>query len=266
MPKGVLGLSTALDGSFTYPCLPPPSLGLTFSADFCLFRENVEMDSAGREDGARALVEESFFSGEIEAARLAEGVLLCEDVRDVLEVLPLESLVRRLALRERCNCEPKSPMVDEMLCREACLRRGGVVCTLDGNSYWLGTRGGGSPSRGRLMVGAVVVRRSGGTAVGVLGVLCFPPPKKEGRREKMLDWAWVWAEEVSVVVEVESASAMVVPVRSRFLETARIRGWGWDGTAASDGLMADRPAAHLPRDWICVLCAGNAVYAKRNNR
>lgn len=175
MPNGVFGLSTALDGSLSYPCLL--WLGRTF-----LFRVKVEMERAGLEGAGAALV--WFFSGEKESdARLAEGVLLCEDCEEV----PPESLVRRLALRLRCNWAPKSPMVDEMLCREACLRRGGVVSTFGGNSYWLGMRPATLDTGSRLMVGGVVVRERGGTGVGVvdLGALCFPP-KKEGRREKML--------------------------------------------------------------------------------
>lgn len=108
-PNGVLGLSTADNGSFSYPCLPvaPTAVsGLTFSAERCLvLREKVDIDKAGLDDEvAAALVGwEEGFSGDKEVARLAEGVLLCEDVRDVevLLVVPLESFVRRLALRER---------------------------------------------------------------------------------------------------------------------------------------------------------------------
>jgi hypothetical protein len=97
-----------------------------FSALFCLvLREKVDMDRAGRVGGAEALVwGEPLLSGDRDKARVAEGVLWWED--DVLLVLPLE-------LRERCSWEPMSPMVDEMLWREACLRRGGVVRTRDGN-------------------------------------------------------------------------------------------------------------------------------------
>jgi hypothetical protein len=174
MAKGAFGLSTALKGVFSYPCLaPPPSPGRTFSALFCLVvREKVEMERAGRVGGAVALVWGGFFSGERESARVAEGVLLCED--EVLLVLPLESLVRSEALRERCSWEPMSPMVDEMLCREPCLRRGGVVSTLDGNwnSYWFGTRRGllaEGDAGGRLMVGGSVDVRV--RFVGVLGGL-----------------------------------------------------------------------------------------------
>ena len=88
------------------------------------------MERAGRVGADGALACGAFFSGERESARVAEGVLLCED--DVLLVLPLESFVRREALRERCSWEPMSPMVDEILWRETCLWRGGVVRTLDG--------------------------------------------------------------------------------------------------------------------------------------
>ena len=76
------------------------------------------------------------FSGET-VARLAEGVLRCEDEA-------LEAVVRREALPERRKVVPISATDDEMLCRDECLRRGGVEGTLGGNSYWLGTRGGAS--------------------------------------------------------------------------------------------------------------------------
>ena len=85
-----------------------------------------------------------FFSGERESARVAEGVLLCEEVWEMLLALPDESFVRMLALRERWRVVPRSPRVEEMLCREeACLRRGGVERdepegSLLAGSYWLG--------------------------------------------------------------------------------------------------------------------------------
>lgn len=231
MAKGAFGLSTALKGVFSYPCLGPPSPGLTFSALFCfVVREKVDMERVGREGGAVALACGGFFSGEREreGARVAEGVLLCED--EVLLVLPLESLVRSEALRERCSWELMSPMVDEMLCRETCLWRGGVVSTLDENwnSYWFGTRGGllaEGDAGGRLMVGG-----NGdvcGRLVGVLGGLCRPP-KKEGRREKM-----PWLD--GFVCDVESAS--IVPARGPVL---------WIRGRALLPMMTDGSSSALP--------------------
>lgn len=78
MPKGVLGLSTALSGLFSYF---PPSPDFTFSALFCLFREKVDIERAGREVvvAAGAALGPALFSGEKDSARVAEGVLLCED-------------------------------------------------------------------------------------------------------------------------------------------------------------------------------------------
>ena len=185
--------------------------GLTFSAERCLVpREKVDMDRAGREeDWAGMPLEVEGFSGESEVARLAEGVLLCGDAREVeaLLVAPLESFVRRLALLLRWMVVVMSPKVDEMLWRDACLRRGGVegtwgaggcwgTCTWAGNSYWLARRVSASPmgdTGRRLMAGGgeAAVRASGGSElVGVLGGLCRPP-KKEGLREKML-WVCDW--------------------------------------------------------------------------
>lgn len=62
MPKGVLGLSTALRGLFSYTWPVPPS-AFTFSALRCLLREKVEMERAGREAVAAALGAGAF-SGE----------------------------------------------------------------------------------------------------------------------------------------------------------------------------------------------------------
>jgi hypothetical protein len=126
MPNGVLGLSTALKGLFSYL---PPWVGFTLSSLF-LLREKVEMERAGREAGGPAVV--AFFSGENESARVAEGVLLCEDWVPVEEVL-----VRSEALRERRSVEPMSATDEEMLCREACRRRGGVAGTFGGE--WCGS-------------------------------------------------------------------------------------------------------------------------------
>ena len=141
------------------------------------------MDRAGREAGwtARPLDVEGF-SGESEAARVAEGVLLCEDVRevDVLLVVPEESFVRRLALLLRWMVVPMSPRVEEMLWRDACLRRGGVEGAGAAKSYWLGKRVSASPmgeTGRRLMAGggdaAAARAASEGSceAVGVLGLL-----------------------------------------------------------------------------------------------
>lgn len=213
MAKGVFGLSTALSGVL--------SAGFWFS-DFCLLRENVDMERAGREGAAWALAV-GFFSGEKESARVAEGVLLCEDV---LLVLPLESLVRMLALRERFSWTPISPRVDEMLCRDVCLRRGGVDSVVASGSYWAGGGGGAAVDEGvgvgRLMVGG------GGwaTAVGVLGGLCRPP-KMLGRREKRPE---AGVDALAVVVE----SSMMC------------RGGRWGrvlGSAREGGCLCGRPTA-----------------------
>lgn len=106
-------------------------------------REKVAIERFGRdeeeEDVEAAVAEEegllllllleeeetTFFSGEKESARVAEGVLLCED-DGVPE--PDELFVRREAERERRNVVPMSATEDEMLCRAECLRRGGEVC------------------------------------------------------------------------------------------------------------------------------------------
>jgi hypothetical protein len=183
MPKGVFGLSTALSGLFSYPCLFAPS-GFTFSALLCLFREKVDMERAGREAAGRAFAEGAF-SGEKDA-RVAEGVLLCEDC------VPLEVLVRKEAERERRNVVPMSATEDEMECLDACLRRGGVVSTFGGNSYWLGKRGLGWSVRLELdeegggfgWGGGVVALDREGSAPCLLDL--ERPPKNEGRRVKML--------------------------------------------------------------------------------
>ena len=193
-------------------------------------REKVAMERAGREEDWEEMPleeeEEEGFSGESEVARLAEGVLLCGDAREVepLLVAPLESFVRRLALLLRWLVGVMSPKVDEMLWRDACLRRGGVVgcwgagCwagTWEGNSNWLARRVSASPmgdTGRRLMAGggdAAVVRASGGSeVVGVLGGLCRPP-KKEGLREKML-WACDW--ECGALLACNCSSSAMVEV------------------------------------------------------
>jgi hypothetical protein len=164
--------------------------GLTFSLLFCLLRENVAMESAGREALPTALGTAAF-SGEYVSARVAEGVLLCED-DDVLPV-PSDVLVRSEADRDRRSCEPKSVTEEAMLCLEACLRFCGVVGTLAGNWYWSGTGGGvfsslldaagGIVSAAGMYVFAFETVRD--RAEGdCLCPLLFPP-KKEGRREKM---------------------------------------------------------------------------------
>jgi hypothetical protein len=62
MPKGVLGLSTALSGLFSYTwALGAPPSGFTFSLLFCLFREKVAMERVGRDALEAAL---GAFSGE----------------------------------------------------------------------------------------------------------------------------------------------------------------------------------------------------------
>lgn len=122
--------------------------------------------------------------------------------------MPLEVFVRSEALRERRNVVPMSATEDEMLCREACLRRGGVEGTLGGDSYWLGRRGWPSGGLdGKWSWGGVRVRAWAWawTWGALLGPL-FLPPKKEGRLLKMLP-------PVAVVEDVESCwSAMVSPV------------------------------------------------------
>jgi hypothetical protein len=181
---------------------------------------------------------EEGFSGDKEVARLAEGVLLCEDVRDVeaLLVVPLESFVRRLALRDRCRVVPISPSVDEMLWRDACLRRGGVEGGFGGNSYWLGSRASASPmgdTGGRLMVGGEAAVRAGGgrcEAVGVLGGFLCLPPKKDGLREKMLCWSVAGAPG-------SGSSAIAVRVRLSFLRSSRPGQPGGGRRWSSQGLM-----------------------------
>ena len=143
-------------------------------------REKVAMERAGREEDWEEMPleeeEEEGFSGESEVARLAEGVLLCGDAREVepLLVAPLESFVRRLALLLRWMVVVMSPKVDEMLWREAWCR-------------WWWCRGGDEAAVGT--VGSTSLAGAGVAAVedevGVLGGLLLRPPKKDGRREKM---------------------------------------------------------------------------------
>lgn len=131
MPKGVFGLSTALKGLFSYPGLPPASPGFAFSAAAAfLLREKVDIERVGLD--AAGGTAEACFSGEKDSARVADGVLLCEE--DEPEVVVEKD-------RERRNCEPISATDEEMLCREACLLRGGVAGNLGGGSYKLGTSG-----------------------------------------------------------------------------------------------------------------------------
>ena len=115
------------------------------------------------------------------SARVAEGVLLCED--DVLAV-PSEVFVRSEADRDLRSWEPRSVTDDAMLCLLlACLRLCGVVGTLGGNWYWSAWRGGVFSSS---VLAAGVVLSVGGDSVD--GVCLCPlvfPPKNEGRREKM---------------------------------------------------------------------------------
>jgi hypothetical protein len=168
--------------------LPPSSL--TFSLLFCLLREKVDMERVGLEALAAAAV--GAFSGEYVRARVAEGVLRCEDVLPV----PADVLVRRDALRDRRKDEPMSVTDDAIECLLACLRFGGVVGTLGLVSYWLGSRGGSS---GVVRLGAGARLRAGGemalAAVWEMereerAALACPlgplEPKKEGRLEKKL--------------------------------------------------------------------------------
>lgn len=155
MAEGVLGLSTALNGLFSYTCLFPDSCALTFSELFCLLlRVKVEMDRAGRDPSVLALAPE-FFSGEREreraAATVADGVLLCEDVA------ALEVSVRSEALRERRSVVPMSVTEDERLCLDVCLLRGGVVGTSgagDGAGDGAGGGAGGAGGAGAASGGA----------------------------------------------------------------------------------------------------------------
>jgi hypothetical protein len=173
MPKGVFGLSTALSGLFSYPCLPPASPGFTFSADF-LLREKVDIESVGLDAAAAA---GACFSGERDSANVADGVLLCEE--DEPEVFVEKE-------RERRSVEPISATDDEMLCREACLLRGGVAGNLGGGSYRLGRSGWPST----VWDDDGVWEREGAVdgAVEELldGAFCLDDvEKKEGRRLKM---------------------------------------------------------------------------------
>ena len=169
---------------------------------FCLppLREKVEMERAGRDEAEEldepfvvvvVMVEEALcLSGDRDCATVEEGVLLCEDDVWVL-ALPDESFVRSEALRERCSWTPKSPRVDEMLCRDGVLVwRGGVVrmaLALGGRSWKLSGMGGGRASSGLVEDSGGSWMTGGRMLVGVLGGLDERPPKKEGRREKMLD-------------------------------------------------------------------------------
>lgn len=139
--------------------VPFASWGFTFSALFCLLRLNVDIESAGR--GA-ALIP-ALFSGERDSA------------------MPLSVLVRSEALRERRNVAPMSPPSDEMLCRDACLRRGGVEGNLGRASDW--------------WFGGVGLLEPVAVAVGFGSLLCLWLPKKEGR---LLKSPWDWDEVESV--------------------------------------------------------------------
>lgn len=167
------------------------------------------MERAGRE-ALEAALGTGAFSGEYVSARVAEGVLLCEDVLAVPPV-PVEVLVRSEALRDRRNCEPRSVTELAMLCRLACLRFCGVACTLEGNSYWSRAGGGVSSSvlgaGGILSVGGVVeAARVADDAEGLCPLDL--PPKNEGRREKRPCEAGV-VEVAVVLVMLLVGSAMV---------------------------------------------------------
>jgi hypothetical protein len=128
--------------------------GFTFSLLLALLRAKVEMDSVGR--GAGAAVEA--FSGEYVSARVAEGVLRCEDVLAV----PADVLVRRELLRERRNDEPMSVTEAAMECLLVFLRCCGVEGTLASGAYWLATRGVTSGAGAGAAVGAGGRLRTGG--------------------------------------------------------------------------------------------------------
>lgn len=109
-------------------------------------------------------------------ARVAEGVLLCEDEAD--------ALVRSEADRDLRSVDPRSVTDEAMLCLLlACLRRGGVAASRAGNSYWSSWRGGVfSPG-----LAAGVMLSWGGARVEFVCLCPCPlvlPPKNEGRREK----------------------------------------------------------------------------------
>lgn len=159
MVKGVLGLSTALSGLFSYTCALPS--GFTFSLLLALLREKVEMESAGRETFGGAF---EAGSGEYVSASVADGVLLCED-EDVLVLVRSEALramvsVTELAIEIRLACR-------------RCL--GGLAGAC---SYWLGMRGGVGVGMGVSSAGGVVEDEAFWCPFGVF------PPKKEGRRVK----------------------------------------------------------------------------------
>lgn len=114
------------------------------------------------------------------SARVAEGVLLCED--DVLAV-PSEVFVRSEADRDLRSWEPRSVTDDAMLCLLlVCLRLCGVVGTLAGNSYWSDSRGGVFSS---LLAAGVILSVGGDRVDSVCLCPLLFPPKNEGRREKM---------------------------------------------------------------------------------
>lgn len=125
------------------------------------------------------------------SARVAEGVLLCED--DVLAV-PSDVFVRSEADRDLRSWDPRSVTDEAMLCLLlACLRRGGVAASLAGNSYWPASRGGVfSP----VLAAGVMLSEGGARVEGVCLCPLLFPPKNEGRREKrpwalaVLDDAW----------------------------------------------------------------------------
>lgn len=209
--------------------------GFTFSLLFCLLRENVEMESVGREPLVAAL---GVFSGEYVNARVADGVLLCEEVL----VVPAEVLVRRDALRDRRRDEPMSVTEDAIECLLACLRCcWGVVGALGLSSYWLGTRGvsSGVVTGGRLIAGGEAV------VVVVVRVYVYESearepfacpllplePKKEGRLEKRpeLAAAEVLLGVLSAIVLVFGGFSSMVPRRSisgvQWAHSAGMAGW-----------------------------------------
>ena len=206
MAKGVLGLSRALPRGLLSWAVEAEwawawaeASDLTLSLLFCLVRAKVATERTGREAFEGAAGGPGAFSGEWARARVAEGVLVCED--DVLRVLS-DVFVRSEAERDERSWEPRSVTDEAMLCLLEWLRRCGVVGRWTDNSYWSASRGGvASPARlaaagWRLSVG-------GGCWAGACETdetdeaACWRdardlPPKKEGRREKMLCVAAAW--------------------------------------------------------------------------
>lgn len=142
---------------------------MTLSLLLALLRAKVDIDSVGRE-AAMGAAAGMFLSGddsETECMVEADGFLLCPD----------EAALRRDALLLRRSCRPRSPTVEEMLWREACLRFGGVVGTLEGGSYWLVAGGGGDDG---------ACSWNAGRCRALEREPLLLPPKKDGRRLKTL--------------------------------------------------------------------------------